>query len=136
MRIHTRFVSMLATLALIALPLVSAAQSSLAAADAAGFLGVWAIALETPQGAMTFNLTLKDESGKVDGSLSAELLPEPRKITDISKDGKNLVLKFTLDVQGQSIPGKISLVPDGDKWKASIDFADGQFTVDGTATKK
>ena len=46
------------------------------------------------------------------------------------------MLKFSLDVQGQSIPGKIALVPDGDKWKASIDFADGQFTVDGTATKK
>ena len=83
MRIHRRFVSMLMALAVIALPRVSAAQSSLAAADAAGFLGVWAIALETPQGAMTFNLTLKDEGGKVDGSLSAEIMPEPRKITDI-----------------------------------------------------
>ena len=136
-RIHTRFVSMLAALVLTALPPVSAAQSSLATADAAGFLGAWSIGLETPQGAMTINLTLKDEGGKVSGSLSAaEITPEAQKVTDIAKEGENLVLKFTLEVQGLSIPGKITLVPNGDKWKANIDLLDGQLTVDGTATKK
>ena len=34
------------------------------------------------------------------------------------------------------IPAKILLSPVGDKWKASFDFMDGQFTVEGTATKK
>jgi hypothetical protein len=137
MRIHSRIVSMLAALVLIALPLAAAAQSSLAAKDAAAFLGAWTLGLETPQGAMTMNLTLKDEGGKVTGSISAaDIMPEPQKITDISKEGATLILKYALDVQGQSIPAKTILVPDGDKWKASFDFADGMFTVDGTAAKK
>ena len=46
------------------------------------------------------------------------------------------MLNYTLDVQGMSVPTVITLVPVGDKWKASFDFADGQFQVDGTADKK
>jgi hypothetical protein len=30
----------------------------------------------------------------------------------------------------------ITLVPDGANWKASFDFAGGQFVMDGTAVKK
>ena len=136
MRIHNRFVTALAALVLIASALTSAAQSSLTATDGAAFLGTWLLGLETPQGAMTMTLILKDEAGKVTGSMSADLLPDPMKISEISKDGTKLVLKYSLDVQGQSIPAQTTLIPDGDKWKASFDFADGQFVVDGTAAKK
>jgi len=115
----------------------AAAQTPLAATDAAAFLGAWSLGLDTPQGALTMDLMLKDDSGKVSGSISAPpVMNEPQAITDISKDGIALVLKYMLDFQGTPIPAKISLVPDGDKWKASFDFADGQFVVDGTATKK
>ena len=41
-----------------------------------------------------------------------------------------------LDIQGMSIPTVITLIPDGDKWKAIFDFADRQFHIDGTAVKK
>ena len=127
MRIHSRLVSALAAMALLALPLTVAAQTPLVAADAAPFLGAWTLGLDTPQGAMTMNLTIKNDAGKVSGVITADMMPDPQTITDISKDGKNLVLKYTLDVQGQSIPAKIALVPDGANWKASFDFADGQF---------
>jgi hypothetical protein len=136
MRIHSRLVLMLAALALFASPLTSAAQSSVPAKDAAAFLGAWTLGLDTPQGPMTMNLTLKDEGGKVVGTITADMMPDPQKITDVSKNGDILILAYTLDVQGQSISAKIALVPDGDKWKAGFDFADGQFQVDGTATKK
>jgi hypothetical protein len=115
----------------------AAAQAPLAATDAAAFLGAWTLGLDTPQGALTLDLTLKDDGGKVSGSISAApLMPEPQAITDIAKDGGSLVLKYMLDFQGTPVPAKISLVPDGDKWKANFDFADGQFVMDGTATKK
>jgi hypothetical protein len=115
----------------------TAAQAPLAATDAAAFLGAWTLGLDTPQGALTLDLTLKDDGGKVSGSISAApLMPEPQAITDIAKDGGSLVLKYMLDFQGTPVPAKISLVPDGDKWKANFDFADGQFVVDGTAMKK
>ena len=95
---------------------MGSAQAPLAATDAAAFLGAWSLGLETPQGALTLDLTLKDEGGKVAGSISAApLMPEPQAITDISKDGSTLVLKYTLDFQGTPVPAKISLVP-GVNW--------------------
>ena len=63
-------------------------------------------------------------------------MPNAQEITDISKDGGKLLLKYMLEVQGMQIPAIIALIPDGDKWKANFDFAGGQFVVDGTATKK
>jgi hypothetical protein len=136
MRMQTRFVSALAALVLLASPLTVAAQTSLAAADAAPFLGAWALGLDTPQGAMAMNLTIKNDAGKISGVITADMMPDPQTITDIKKVGANLVLKYALDFQGQAIPAQITLVPDGDKWKANFDFADGQFQVDGTAAKK
>jgi hypothetical protein len=129
-------ISLITAAAVMMLQLAAAAQSSLAAADATAFLGVWELGLETPQGPMTMNLTLKDEAGKVSAVIEAPpMLPE-QKIPDISKDGTGLLLKYMLEAQGMQIPAKITLSPVGDKWKASFDFMDGQFTVEGTAVKK
>ena len=106
------------------------------AADAEKFLGAWTLGLETPQGAMTMDLTLKSAENKVTGELNSQIAPGPQAITDITKSGESLVLKYTLDFQGTPIPAKITLTPSGEKYTASFDFADGQFTVDGTAAKK
>lgn len=133
----TKIRTLLIAAAVILLPLASHAQSSLAVADAAAFMGAWELGLDTPQGPMTMNLTLTDAAGKVDAAISAPpVMPDAQKITEVSKDGANLLLKYTLEVQGMTIPAKILLMPIGDKWKASFDFMDGQFTVDGTAVKK
>jgi hypothetical protein len=112
----------------------TAAQAPLASADAAAFLGAWSLTLDTPQGSTTMDLTLKDDKGKVAGTISSDMMAE-QAITDISKDGESLVLAYSLDYQGQAIPAKIKLVPEGNSWKASFDFADGQFVMDGTASK-
>jgi hypothetical protein len=138
-RIYRQLILVLAlALAYVVTPLESVAlrAQSLAAAEASAFLGAWALGLDTPQGAFTLNLTLKDEGGKVVGSLSADIMPAPQTVTDISKDGNNLVLKYTIDAQGQTVPAKIVLVPDGDKWKANFELLDGQIKMEGTATKK
>ena len=124
-------------MAIMLLPLASSAQSSLAVADAAAFMGTWELGLDTPQGPMSMNLVLKDADGQVAASISAPpMLPDEQKIPDISREGPGLLLKYILEVQGMQIPAKILLSPVGDKWKASFDFMDGQFTVEGTATKK
>jgi len=137
MRIHTRLFTTLAALALLAVGASASAQSALATSDATAFLGAWTLGLDTPQGAMTMALDVKDQGGKVAASITAEpIMPTPQPITDITKRGDTLVLAYTLDVQGQSIPATIVLAPDGDKWKATFDFMQGQFTVDGTAAKK
>lgn len=138
MRTYSRRVLMTAAvLGVLALPRLASAQAVLAAADATAFLGGWTLGLESPQGAVSMDLTIKDEAGKVEASISAEpMIPGVTKIVDISKEGGNLVLRYTLEVQGMSIPTQITLIPVGEKWKANFDFAAGQFQVDGTADKK
>ena len=136
MRTYSRLMSMVLMMVVLVLPRLASAQA-LAAADAAGFMGGWTLGLDTPQGSVSMDLTIKDEAGKVAGSISAEpMMPGVTQITDITKDGTKLVLKYMLDFQGMSIPTVITLIPDGDKWKANFDFASGQFQVDGTAVKK
>jgi hypothetical protein len=130
MRIHSRVSAALTALLLTLAPLTGAAQSALASADAKAFLGVWTLGLETPQGSMSMKLVLKDMGGKVAGTISAEpVMPGEQEITDIKVDAGTLILAYALDMQGQAIPAKISLVPSGDMWIASFDFADGQFVM-------
>ena len=127
-----------AIVAVVAFTTPAFAQSQLAVADAAAFMGDWELGLDTPQGSMTMTLKLADASGKVGATLTAEAGPVPgtTNITDVAVDKDQLVLKYELNFQGMAIPAQITLVPVGDKWKANFDFASGQFVVDGTAVKK
>lgn len=138
MRMHSGLAAtLIATLLVLAQPLRGWAQTALAASEVTAFLGAWTIGIETPQGAMSLELTIKDDAGKAAATISAPpMMPDAQAITDISKEDQSLVLKYTLEAQGRQIPAKILLTPDGDKWKASFDVADGQFTMDATATKK
>lgn len=137
MRDYLRRASMVvAVVGVLALPGGAFAQG-LAAAEAAAFLGGWTLGLDSPQGAVSMDLTIKDAAGKVEGTISAEpMIPGTATITDITKSGSSLVLKYMLEVQGMQIPTVITLIPDGDNWKANFDFADGQFSTVGTAARK
>ena len=136
MTLKTRVVLVLAAAFVALAPMTTAAQAAATAADAAKFLGVWTLGMETPQGAMSMDLTVKGEGDKVTADITSPMGPEKQAISEISKEGDNLVLKYQLDMQGQAIPAKITLKPAGDKMGVSFDFADGQFTMDGTAAKK
>lgn len=126
-----------ACVALISGPTPAAAQSALAASEAAGFIGTWAITVESPQGALEQTLVLKDADGKLAAELSNQLAPGVQPITDIAKAGEDLVLKFTAEFAGMTFDAKITLVPDGaGKAKVSFDIMDGQFVMDGTGVKK
>jgi hypothetical protein len=137
MKLQSRLLGALAVLAFVLSPIVAAAQSSLATAEAAAFLGTWTISLESPQGAFEQTLTLKDAAGKVAGQISNQMAPGAIDITDIAKSGTDLVLKFAGDFQGQAFTAKITLTPDGsDKAKVSFDVMDGAFVMEGTGVKK
>jgi hypothetical protein len=117
-------------------PAVASVRSSIAPTGMVRFIGAWTLGVDTPQGALSMTLTLKDQGGKLVGEIAADMAPEPQAVTDITNDGDSLVLKYALNVQGQSIPAQITILPAGEKWKASFDFANGQFVMDGTAAKK
>src|SRR5688572_25284850 len=120
-------------LVLVLLPFASIAQAQLAPADAGTFMGTWTLSLESPQGAFEQSLVLKDEGGKVVGEMSSQMAPEVQKVTDVTKKGSDLVLKFAGNFQGNPFDAVITLVPTGaDKCTVTFDINGGQFTMNGT----
>ena len=129
-----RFVGMLA-FAFLLLP-ASARAQALAPADAGDFMGVWTLSLESPQGPFEQSLTLKDEGGKVVAEISNQMQPEVQKVTDVSKEKGDLVLKFAGNFQGNPFDAVITITPDGaDKAKVNFDINGGQFAMQGTGTR-
>jgi hypothetical protein len=137
MKLKSWIIGAIAAVALLVAPGIVAAQSALASAEATAFLGSWTLTVESPQGPFEQSLELKDVGGKVAGQLTSALSPEPTAITDIAKDGEDLVLKFSGDFQGNAFTAKLTLTPQGtDKAKVTFDILDGQFVMDGTGVKK
>jgi hypothetical protein len=112
------------------------APAPLAVADAGKFMGAWLLTLESPQGAFNLTATLTDVEGKVACELTSDIMPA-QKVTDISKAGNDLVLKYQGDFQGQAFAAKITLTPvDDAKVNVNFDVMDGQFMMTGTGVKK
>jgi hypothetical protein len=112
-----------------------AQPSALSTADAAKFMGAWVLTLESPQGPFALTMTLTDVEGKVACELTSDMMPA-QKVTDISKAGNDLVLKYQGDFQGQAFAAKITLTPVDDKLGVNFDVMDGQFMMAGVGTKK
>jgi hypothetical protein len=114
-----------------------ATAQALTAADAGAFMGTWVLTLDSPQGPFEQNVVLKDEDGKVVAELTSPIQPETQKVTDVTKDKDNLVMKFAGNFQGNPFDAAITMTPDGtDKAKVSFDVNGGQFTMSGTGVKK
>ena len=111
------------------------APAPLASADAAKFMGAWLLTLDSPQGPFAMTMTLTDVEGKVACELTSDIMPA-QKVTDISMAGKDLVLKYQGDFQGQAFAAKITLTPVDDKLGINFDVMDGQFMMSGVGTKK
>jgi hypothetical protein len=137
MKIQAWLVAVATVVSLVAVPRPGAAQSALASADAGAFLGNWSLTVNSPQGPFEQTLELKDTDGKVAGQITSAIAPDPVQISDVAKDGDDLLLKFTGDFQGTAFNATIRLTPDGtDKAKVTFDVMDGQFVMDGTGVKK
>ena len=123
---------------LVGLSFAAAANAQqLAPGDAGAFMGSWTLSLDTPQGNFEQALELKDEDGKVIAEMSSAMAPETQKVTDVSKKGEDLILKFQGNFQGNPFDAVITLTPDGtDKVKVAFDVNNGMFTMSGTGTKK
>jgi hypothetical protein len=118
-----------------ATPTAPAAETPATVADVAPLAGEWALNMQSPMGPSISNLTLTAADGKVAAEISSEMIPKTA-ITQIFKSGQHLVLKYSVDFQGQAIPVILTLTPKDDGVTANFDFAGGQFLMDGTGTKK
>ena len=81
------------------------------------------------------SLAVKDVGGKVAAEISSDF-QAPVAITKISKSEDKLVLTYGADFQGQVFDVIVTLSPaEGDTLDVAMDFAGGQFLLDGTGTK-
>jgi hypothetical protein len=116
-------------------PLATSAQSQLDVSQAQAFMGNWVIAIESDFGPFEMNLEITDQGGKVAASIGSPDLGGMQSITDVSRDGEDLVMVWEMDAQGQFVPATMHLEPAGETLNAMLDVADGQFMADGVATK-
>ena len=112
------------------------ASQTLTVADLGSFAGEWTLTLDSPQGPFEQSLIFKDEGGKAIAELHNDMMGTT-KVTDLSKDGQNVVLKYAGNFQGNAFDAAITLTPDGtDKLKVTFDVNSGQFSMSGTGVKK
>ena len=131
----TRIATALVAVGLLALAPIAFAQeaSDLDVSDAGSFVGMWTLSLESDQGPFESSLDMKDMDGKVAATFSNDFMGESM-VSNITKDGDVLSLKWEADMQGMLMPLTLTLTPDGDGMKASLDIA-GFVQMDGTASK-
>ena len=105
------------------------------AQDAKAFLGDWVLTIEGRRGPQERPLTIKDTGGK----LSAELgggRGGPVTITDVKVNGNEATLKWSQDMQGNSVPVVMTLTLKDGALTVKQDMANGQFSQTGTGKKK
>lgn len=114
-------------------PLAVSAQSDLNASEAQAFLGSWVVAMDTDFGAFSMNVEIEDQDGKVAASIGAPDMGGPMEsVSDIAKNGDDLVLTWMMDAQGQLVDAAMTMSPDG---STMLSIADGQFMAPGEASR-
>jgi hypothetical protein len=131
--IHARRLALCAALvAAVASP--ASAQSQLDTSQAQAFLGNWTLPLVTDRGAMTMEMNILDQGGKVAASFgSADLGLQD--VTDITRAGEALHMNFFVDAQGQSIDIALVITPDGDGLNVDLAAMGGAFMASAKATR-
>jgi len=104
------------------------------AAGAQPFLGNWVMTLDTDFGVMDLDLQIEDMMGKVGARIGSPDLGGMQEITNISRAEETLVMSYDLDMEGQLIDVRVTLVPDGANLNATVEAAAGQVVMSTTAT--
>lgn len=111
--------------------------SSIPAAQAQEFLGQWNLGITGAQGeSINLSIDIEDRDGQVAAAVAADGLAGAEPVTRIAREGNRLRLDFMPVIQGQPIPVRIDLTPQGEELNADITAADGMFMASGTATRE
>jgi len=115
------------------LPSAVSAQAPLPVAQATEFLGKWNVAVQTDFGPFDVVLDIKDSEGR---TVANVVSPEGEvAVTDISRSGENLVLKYGFAGPEGAIPIVVNLSRDGEALKTTMDIGGGLFTAAGTGRR-
>ena len=115
-------------------PAAPATPAALTPADAAPFLGDWNIVGESQMGPFVMSLSIKVDDGKVGAVISSQI-QAATPVAHITKGANGLVLRYSFDYDGNSIPAVLTVATREDKIDASFSFADGAFEMAGVGTK-
>ena len=103
-------------------------------AQAAPFIGDWVSTVAMGANQATSLVSVKTVNGKV----TATVTPEgqaPITNTAVSMAGTSLVVRYTFDMGGNTIPTVMSLTPQGDVMRVSMAVMDGQYELTGIDTR-
>ncbi len=134
--LHVRRLALIAALlGVVVSPRAASAQSELDTSEATAFIGSWTISIQGDF-ALEIPLVLEDQGGKVAANVGGfDPSAGMTAVTDITRSGEGILLRYDIDAQGQIVPASMMITPRGDGHAAVFEVADGAFTVDGTATK-
>jgi hypothetical protein len=127
----------LLAVALLAIGLVPAkvsAQTPLPVAQAAEFLGKWNVSIESEMGPFEVSLNIQDSEGKTVATVGSPQGGDVA-VTDISRTGEQLVLKYSFAGPDGDIPILVNLIRDGENLKTTMDVGGGLFSATGTGRR-
>lgn len=105
------------------------------AQDAKAFVGDWVLTVEGRRGPQERPLTIKDTAGKLSAVLGGGRGGDVT-ITDVTVTGSDATLKWSQDIQGNSVPVVMTLTLKDGALIVKQDIAGGQMTQSGTGKKK
>lgn len=105
------------------------------AQDAKAFVGDWVLTVEGRRGPQERPLTIKDTAGKLSAVLGGGRGGDVT-ITDVTVKGSDATLKWSQDMQGNSVPVVMTLTLKDGALVVKQDIAGGQMTQSGTGKKK
>ena len=105
------------------------------AQDAKAFVGDWVLTVEGRRGPQERPLTIKDTGGKLSAVLGGGRGGDVN-ISDVTVKGNEATLKWSQDMQGNSVPVVMTLTMKDGALTVKQDMAGGQFTSNGTGKKK
>jgi imidazolonepropionase-like amidohydrolase len=99
--------------------------------------GTWSYTTETPQGARTGKLVIKDENGNFSGTISNSATNKESDIKNVSLDGNSLSFSYTTDAGGNSFNVDVSAKVDGDSFEGTMTAGNfGNFPVKASKDPK
>ena len=99
-------------------------------------VGTWEYVTNTPQGKQSGVLTLKDDGGSLEGTISAQSSPGATDLSSATLEGNNLSFSFSFDVGGgQQLSIECEVTVDGNTFDGTMSVGEyGSFPVEGEKT--
>jgi mono/diheme cytochrome c family protein/glucose/arabinose dehydrogenase len=114
---------------------VSQSTAAPTAAQVAPFLGDWVSTVAMGGNQSTSLVSVKADGGKV----TATIQPEgqaPLTNTSVSMSGNSLVVRYTQQMAGTTIPTVLMLTPQGEVMRVQMSMMEGQYEMAGVAAKQ